>query len=140
MLTITKSVKFDAAHVLTNHKGLCKNLHGHTYRVDVSVRQAEGDGSDMVMDFKDVKRICEETVLSKFDHAFIYDETSVGESEIAAVVQTNGMRTAALPFRSTAENLARWIFGVLEGRIAGLYAVRVYETAESCAEYTAEGV
>ena len=140
MLTITKSVKFDAAHVLTNHKGLCKNLHGHTYRVDVSVRQAEGDGSDMVMDFKDVKRICEETVLSKFDHAFIYDETSVGESDIAAVVQKNGMRTAALPFRSTAENLARWIFGALEGRIAGLYAVRVYETADSFAEYTAEGV
>ena len=140
MLTITKSVKFDAAHVLTNHKGLCKNLHGHTYRVDVSVRQAEGDGSDMVMDFKDVKRICEETVLSKFDHAFIYDETSVGESEIAAVVQKNGMRTAALPFRSTAENLARWIFDALAGRIAGLSAVRVYETADSCAEYTAEGV
>jgi len=57
MLTITKSVKFDAAHVLTNHGGLCKNLHGHTYRVDVSVRQAENDSSDMVMDFKDVKRI-----------------------------------------------------------------------------------
>ena len=140
MLTITKSVKFDAAHVLTNHKGLCKNLHGHTYRVDVSVRQAEGDGSDMVMDFKDVKHICEETVLSKFDHAFIYDETSAGESEIAAVVHRNGMRTAALPFRSTAENLARWIFEALEGRIAGLHAVRVYETSDSCAEYTAEGL
>ena len=136
MLTITKSVKFDAAHVLTNHKGLCKNLHGHTYRVDVSVRQADGDGADMVMDFKDVKRICEETVLSKFDHAFIYDETSVAESEIAAVVMKNGMRAAALPFRSTAENLARWIYGALKERIEGLHSVRVYETAESCAEYT----
>ena len=136
MLTITKSVKFDAAHVLTNHRGLCKNLHGHTYRVDVSVRQAEEDRSDMVMDFKDVKRICEETVLSKFDHAFIYDETSAGESEIAAVVVKNGMRAAALPFRSTAENLARWIFGALRGSIPGLHAVRVYETADSCAEYS----
>lgn len=139
MLTITKSVKFDAAHVLTNHSGLCKNLHGHTYRVDVSVRQAEEDRSDMVMDFKDVKRICEETVLSKFDHAFIYDETSAGESEIAAVVVKNGMRAAALPFRSTAENLARWIFGELKGRITGLHAVRVYETADSCAEYSENG-
>ena len=37
MLTVTKSIKFDAAHVLTNHQGLCKNLHGHTYRVEVSV-------------------------------------------------------------------------------------------------------
>ena len=137
MLTITKSVRFDAAHVLTNHGGLCRNLHGHTYRVDVSVRQAETDQSDMVMDFKDVKRICEETVLAKFDHAFIYDETSAGESEIAAVVKKNGMRTAALPFRSTAENLARWIFGELQPRISGLHAVRVYETADSCAEYSA---
>ena len=67
MLTITKSVKFDAAHVLTNHNGLCKNLHGHTYRVDVSVRQAANDSSDMVMDFKDVKSICDETVISKFE-------------------------------------------------------------------------
>ena len=135
MLTITKSVKFDAAHVLTNHKGLCKNLHGHTYRVDVSVRQAADDRADMVMDFKDVKRICEETVLSKFDHAFIYDETSAAESEIAAVVVKHGMRAAALPFRSTAENLAQWIFNALKMRIDGLHAVRVYETADSCAEY-----
>ena len=137
MLTITKSVKFDAAHVLTNHKGLCKNLHGHTYRVDVSVRQAENDRSDMVMDFKDVKRICEEIVVTKFDHAFIYDETSSAESEIAAVVMRNGMRVAALPFRSTAENLAKWMFGMLGERIAGLCSVRVYETAESFAEYSA---
>lgn len=137
MLTITKSVKFDAAHVLTNHNGLCKNLHGHTYRVDVSVRQADNDSSDMVMDFKDVKSICEEIVLSKFDHAFIYDETSEGESEIAAVVVKNGMRATALPFRSTAENLARWIFGALKTRIPCIHSVRVYETADSCAEYSA---
>ena len=136
MLTITKSVRFDAAHVLTNHKGLCRNLHGHTYRVDVSVRQAECDRADMVMDFKDVKRICEETVLSKFDHAFIYDETSEAESEIAAVVAKHGMRAVALPFRSTAENLAEWMFNVLKGPIAGLQSVRVYETADSFAEYS----
>ena len=137
MLTITKSVKFDAAHVLTNHNGLCKNLHGHTYRVDVSVRQADNDSSDMVMDFKDVKHICEETVLSKFDHAFIYDETSEGESEIAAVVVKNGMRAAALPFRSTAENLAKWIYEALKARIPCIHSVRVYETVDSCAEYSA---
>lgn len=136
MLTITKSVKFDAAHVLTNHKGLCKNLHGHTYRVDVRVRQADNDTSDMVMDFKDVKRICTETVLAKFDHAFIYDATSEGESEIAAVIAKHGMRAVALPFRSTAENLARWIFDELQSGIPGLVSVKVFETADSCAEYS----
>ena len=44
MTTVTKTVKFDAAHILTNHQGLCKNLHGHTYRVDVSVAQPADDG------------------------------------------------------------------------------------------------
>lgn len=136
MLKITKSIRFDAAHVLTNHNGLCKNLHGHTYRVDVCVKQAENDSSDMVMDFKEVKRICAERVLSVFDHAFIYDGTSAGETEIAAVLKKNGMRTVELPYRSTAENLAKWIFGTLASDIAGLCSVCVWETADSCAEYS----
>ena len=134
MVTATKTVKFDAAHVLTNHEGLCKNLHGHTYRVDVSVAQPEGDASDMVIDFKDLKRIATEVICERFDHAFIYNTESEGEREIAAVVQRNGMRTAAIPFRSTAENLARLFYGDLKARIPGLSAVKVWETADSSAE------
>lgn len=135
MITVTKTVKFDAAHVLTNHQGLCKNLHGHTYRVDVSVSQAADDDRDMVIDFKDLKGIANEVVCDRFDHAFIYNTESVGEREIAAVVEKNGMRTVAIPFRSTAENLAKLFFGDLKARIPGLVAVKVWETADSCAEY-----
>jgi 6-pyruvoyltetrahydropterin/6-carboxytetrahydropterin synthase len=135
MTTVTKSVRFDAAHVLTNHNGLCKNLHGHTYRVEISVSQYGGDGSDMVIDFKDLKRIATEVICERFDHAFIYNTASEGEREIAAVVEKHSMRTVALPFRSTAENLARYFYGELEERIRGLSAVRVWETADSCAEY-----
>ena len=135
MLTVTKSVKFDAAHVLTNHQGLCKNLHGHTYRVEASVSQQPGDTADMVIDFKNLKHTCEEVILSRFDHAFIYDSSSAGESEIAAVVEKNGMRTVAIPFRSTAENLSRYFFGELKAHLPGLCSVRVWETPDSCAEY-----
>ena len=135
MITVTKTIRFDAAHILTNHQGLCKNLHGHTYRVDVSVTQGDGDTSDMVIDFKDPKRIASEVVCERFDHAFIYNTESAGEREIAAVVEKNGMRTVAIPFRSTAENLARMFFGELKARIPGLSAVKVWETADSCAEY-----
>ena len=135
MTTVTKTVRFDAAHVLTNHKGLCKNLHGHTYRVDVSVSQADGDGGDMVIDFKDLKRAASETICDRFDHAFMYNEASDGEREIAAVVERHGMRTVALPFRSTAENLARMFFDDLRAKVPGLASVRVWETANSCAEY-----
>ena len=138
MTTVTKTVKFDAAHVLTNHQGLCKNLHGHTYRVDVSVA---GDGaSDMVMDFKDLKRIATETICDHFDHAFIYNTASAGECEIAAVVEKHGMRTVAIPFRSTAENLAKHFHTLLSGQIPpplSIVSVKVWETTDSCAEYRA---
>ena len=135
MLTVTKSIKFDAAHILTNHQGLCKNLHGHTYRVEVGVAQAPDDTADMVIDFKDLKRVAAETVCDRFDHAFVYNTQSEGEREIAAVVERYGMRTVALPFRSTAENLAKMFYAELKARIPGVSSVKVWETAESCAEY-----
>jgi len=136
MVTVTKTVKFDAAHVLTNHQGLCKNLHGHTYRVDVS---AAGNGTgDMVIDFKELKALAEEVICSRFDHAFIYNTESAGEREIAAVVEKNGMRTVAIPFRSTAENLAEYFYRALAPKMpanARLVSVRVWETADSSADY-----
>lgn len=135
MIAVAKTVKFDAAHILTNHAGLCKNLHGHTYRVDVSVAQAPDDESDMVIDFKELKRIATETICDRFDHAFIYNTASEGEREIAAVVERHGMRTVAIPFRSTAENLARMFYGEMKSKIPNLASVKVWETADSCAEY-----
>ena len=135
MITVTKTVRFDAAHVLSNHQGLCKNLHGHTYRVDVSVARQDADEDGMVIDFKDLKRIATEVVCDRFDHAFIYSTSSPGEREIASVVEKHGMRTVAIPFRSTAENLAKMFFADLKARIPALSAVKVWETADSCAEY-----
>jgi len=136
MITVTKTIRFDAAHILTNHQGLCKNLHGHTYRVDVS---AIGNGADdMVIDFKELKTIATDVICSRFDHAFIYNTASSGECEIAAVVNKNGMRTVAIPFRSTAENLAKYFFEELAPKMpprVQLVSIKVWETADSCADY-----
>lgn len=134
MVAVTKTVKFDAAHILTNHRGLCKNLHGHTYRVDVTVSLRESDFDDMVIDFKDLKHIATEKICDRFDHAFICNSASEGETEIAAVVEKHGMRTVRLPFRSTAENLARYFFDELSPAVPGLSSVKVWETADSSAE------
>ncbi len=133
MLTVSKQCQFDAAHVLTNHAGQCKNLHGHTYRVLVEVAEGAG-GSDMVIDFKDLKQVIRETILERFDHAFIYDVNSGSECEIAAVIAKHGMRSVGLPFRSTAENLARHFFAEL-ARALNVVSVKVFETPESCAEF-----
>jgi 6-pyruvoyltetrahydropterin/6-carboxytetrahydropterin synthase len=133
MLTVSKECQFDAAHVLTNHTGQCKNLHGHTYRIVVEV--AEGvDDHDMVIDFKDLKQVVRDVILDRFDHAFVFNEASSSECEIAAVIAKHGMKSVGLPFRSTAENLARYFYHELAERL-NVVSVKVYETPESCAEY-----
>ena len=134
MLTVRKACHFHAAHVLSNHAGACKNLHGHTYRVLAEVAQAEGDTADMVIDFHDLLAVLREVVVARFDHAFLYDEGGAGEREIAAVLIKQGMKAVGLPFRTTAENLARHFFRELAGRI-NVVSVTVYETDDSCAEY-----
>ncbi|MBO7721947.1 MAG: 6-carboxytetrahydropterin synthase QueD [Kiritimatiellae bacterium] len=139
MTTVTKTVKFDAAHVLPNHGGLCRNLHGHTYRVDVTAACADDAGRDMVIDFQDIKKIAAETICERFDHTFIYDAGSAVEREIAAVLERNGMRTAPVGFRTTAENLARYFYETLQPRIPCISAVRVLETADNAAEYRSAG-
>ena len=133
MTTVTKTVKVDAAHVLTDHQGLCRNLHGHSYRVKVSV-STEADG-DMVIDFRELKGVMSEVILDRFDHSFIYNTGSTAEREIAAVVERNGMRTVAIPFRSTVENLAKMFYNELKTRVPGLSGVKVWETADNSAEY-----
>ncbi|HRR33255.1 MAG TPA: 6-carboxytetrahydropterin synthase QueD [Kiritimatiellia bacterium] len=133
MLTVSKQCQFDAAHVLTHHEGQCRNLHGHTYRVIVEVAEDQ-DGRDMVIDFKDLKRVIREEILDRFDHAFIFNEANESECEIAAVIAKHGMKSVGLPFRSTAENLARYFYGALAARV-NVVAVKVFETPESCADY-----
>jgi len=133
MLTVSKECRFDAAHVLTHHAGQCRNLHGHTYRVIVEVAES-ADSEDMVIDFKDLKQVMRAVILERFDHAFLFDEASASECEIAAVITRHVMRSVGLPFRSTAENLARHFFRELEARVK-VVSVKVYETPESCAEY-----
>ena len=134
MTTIVKKVKFDAAHLLSGDAGKCGNLHGHGYQVEVEV--AGGDDGDMVVDFRELKRVIEEKVLSRLDHAFICCTESPVEREFAAVAERNGMRVCALPYRSTCENIAKYIYGEIAE--AGVTAVRVRETEDNSAEYRPE--
>ncbi|MCQ2389625.1 MAG: 6-carboxytetrahydropterin synthase QueD [Kiritimatiellae bacterium] len=135
MRLVTKEITFDAAHLLTGHPGKCRNLHGHTYRLAVTVEEAD-PGSDMVIDFKELKALVEEEVADRFDHAFMYDARSAVEKSVAEVLERNGLRTVPLEFRTTAENLARHVFGLLSAR-AKIHSVKLWETPTSCAEYRA---
>jgi glycerate kinase len=101
-----------------------------------SFLDAEGKNIDCTAaGLKDLKKIATSVICERFDHAFIYNAESVGEKEIAGVVEKYGMRTVALPFRSTAENMAAYFFKDLKEKLPHLVAVKVWETADSSAEY-----
>lgn len=74
MISIMKSIRFDAAHYLPDYDGVCKRVHGHTYQLDVYVTRNNGwliqDGpkKGMVMDFKDLKQVLNSVVMDVCDH------------------------------------------------------------------------
>lgn len=74
-MKITKIVTFDAGHRLMNHEFKCWNLHGHTYKLEVTISSPHGlaEGTGMVIDFKDLKQAIN-NVIEKFDHAMILNK------------------------------------------------------------------
>lgn len=139
MLKVAKEFSFDMAHLLDGHDGKCQNLHGHTYKLQVIVSgETEDNGAKkgMVIDFADLKRAVNELIISPMDHAFIYDQSSERETKIAHLLQQLNSKTFALPVRSTAENLAQFIFQRLQENVGfHLHSVRLWETPTSFAEY-----
>ena len=83
-MLVTKIFTFDAAHQLTNYYGKCERVHGHTYRLEVTL---EGDvhSNDMVIDFVLLKRIVKRQVLEKLDHHFLNDVLENPSAERLAV-------------------------------------------------------
>ena len=128
---------FDSAHFLTDYYGKCENLHGHRWRVVAKIEQpelqTEGTMKDMVLDFgvfkKTVKEICD-----RLDHTFLIEEGSLKPDTLAAL-QSEGFNPTVLPFRTTAENLANYIFGELEEQGLPVAEIEVDETPNNRAFY-----
>ncbi|MFW6028852.1 MAG: 6-carboxytetrahydropterin synthase QueD [Halanaerobiales bacterium] len=136
-MKVTKEFKFDMSHMLAGHPGLCKNLHGHTYKLEVTVEDELVDG--MVIDFKDLKNIVNGLIVDKCDHAFMYNQLSNDDAEhdVARVLNEHHKKVVKTNFRPTAENMVIWIFGVLfhDGDL-NIKKIRLYETPTSYAEAT----
>ena len=120
---------FDAAHFLTNYEGKCKNIHGHRWRVVVSVTGKLNGG--MVCDFnlikKDLKELCD-----YFDHSFIVEKNSL-KKELFDMLNTEFL-IREVEFRTTAENFAKYIYDEISKKYE-VVEVKVYETPNNCARY-----
>ncbi len=137
---ITREFTFEACHHLLGHQGKCQRPHGHSYRLEISLRgsikEAVGQSNDgMVMDFGDLKRIVNATIIEK-----VSDAVSRGKDAlpIEGGMDHNDLNMLT-GIRTTAENLVHWIWDALVvGGIPDdlLYRIRLFETKTGSAEIT----
>lgn len=140
MYGLKTEAAFDSAHFLADYYGKCENLHGHRWRMVVYLEQEELQKEDtmrdMVLDFgvfkKAVRALAEE-----LDHTFLVEEGTLKPSTIAAL-ESEGFTLTILPFRTTAENLARYVCTRLRGEGLPVSQVDMYETPNNCAIYRPE--
>ena len=128
---------FDSAHFLTDYYGKCENLHGHRWRMVVYIQtdelQRAGTMKDMVLDFGVFKRAVR-SLADDLDHTFLVEEGSLRPQTVAAL-EDEGFVLTVLPFRTTAENLARYACERLSDQGLPVSRVDLYETPFNCATY-----
>lgn len=131
---------FDAAHFLKGYCGKCSNIHGHRWRVVAVVQgaelQTEGSQKGMLTDFGDLKNDLK-ALVAPLDHAFLVETGSL-RSETQTALETEGFYMVQFPFRTTAENFAKYFYEELTARSYSVREVQVYETPTNCARYDGE--
>lgn len=129
---ITKTMYTETAHRLPGHPGLCRNLHGHSYKWEVSIGCHKLEETGMVMDFSDLKKLMEEFI-SPFDHAVVVTNK---DTHLLNYVAATNQRHVRMDSRPTAENMASWIKGLFEDRLGNEFvvAVKIWETSTSYTE------
>ncbi|MFO8128777.1 MAG: 6-carboxytetrahydropterin synthase QueD [Bacteroidales bacterium] len=143
-IRITKQFTFEMAHVLRNYDGPCKNIHGHSYKLDVTVAGTPNDHENspkygMVMDYKDLKDIVKDNVLNNFDHALLISEKY--DMPTIQQLQKDFEKTITVPYQPTTENLLLEIAAKLKKLLPPgmqLFKLKLRETATAYAEWYAE--
>jgi len=142
MLQVTKIFRFETAHAIHGYPGPCSNIHGHSYVLHVTV--SAGQPSDaylpspgFIMDFKELKRIVNSAIVSRFDHhTLISEDYLLQHPSVATLPEIWVWET-----EPTAENILIYICNSLRKELpAGvvLRKLKIYETGDSYAEWAEE--
>lgn len=142
-MRVTKRFTIDMAHALWGYDGPCKNIHGHTYHLSVTLIGAPiQDNGDvklgMVMDFGDLKRIVKEMILDHFDHALVLNELAPYSK--SDVITSEFEKVMLVPYQPTCENLLLHFVTLLSDHFNNgptLVSIRLEETPTSYAEWNA---
>ncbi|SCY60607.1 6-pyruvoyl trahydropterin synthase family protein [Flavobacterium caeni] len=143
-IRITKQFSFETGHALFGYDGKCKNVHGHSYKLSVTVIGTPITDRDnvkfgMVIDFSDLKTIVKEEIVDLFDHATVFNQTTP-HVELAKELKQRGHHVILVDYQPTSENMvvdfAKKIINRLPNSIA-LHSLRLQETETSYAEWYA---
>lgn len=145
IIRLTKEFSFEAAHALEGYDGACREVHGHSYRLFVTVRGCPScDGNDpkcgMVMDFGVLKRIVGEQIVGRLDHAFVMRRTAQSEA-LCQALRGRFDRIVLVDWQPTCENMLADFADRLRAALpphVRLHSLRLHETATSFAEWFAE--
>lgn len=135
---IAKNFDWEMSHRLPDHDGLCKNIHGHSYKMRVEL-EGEPNKQSMVIDYYDMKQLVS-PLLEKLDHCFACEAT---DFLMIDFLKANDFKHVILDFHTTAENLAVYFLDELTplfrkyANITGL-TVRICETEDVYAEVSRE--
>ena len=143
-IRLTKEFNFEAAHSLEGYDGACREIHGHSYRLFVTIKgEPSTDAYDpkqgMVMDFGLLKRIVNEQIVSRFDHAFVVRRTAQGQ-QLRQMLSDYYSNIVMVDYQPTCENMLADFAARIARRLPEgikLYALKMYETATSYAEWYA---
>lgn len=106
-MRISKDIKFDCAHLLSQYEGKCANLHGHTYHGRVTIIAEPSIKTGMIMDYNEIKQI-----VDKLDHAIIFSSSEYredAEDKLLKWARLYGMRFIILDGKSTAEGIVHYL-------------------------------
>jgi 6-pyruvoyltetrahydropterin/6-carboxytetrahydropterin synthase len=131
------------AHTLYGYDGLCHNIHGHSYNLEVTLigepKKQPGHPKDgMVLDFGDLKNIVKAQIVNRFDHALMVNKL-VPEKQIGLLKKTTG-RIIVVGFQPTSENIVAYIAEILQQHLpsdVSIFSIRLYETVTAFAEWFA---
>lgn len=137
MYQLTTEHSFDSAHFLAGYDGKCGNLHGHRWRVLLTVQsetlREDQQQKGMCVDFAELKKDLR-TELDALDHVLIIEQGYLRESTMKAL-QEEKFQVVEMPFRPTAENFARYFYELFTLKGYPVAKVEVYETPNNSAVY-----
>lgn len=137
MYQLTTEHSFDSAHFLAGYDGKCGNLHGHRWRVLLTVQsetlREDRQQKGMCVDFAELKKDLR-TELDALCHVLIIEQGSLRESTMKAL-QEEKFQVVEMPFRPTAENFARYFYELFTLKGYPVAKVEVYETPNNSAVY-----